>query len=148
MQRKVVQSTQKTVLKVGGKSLSRLAGKTGKVLAQNINPLEVLQEYFKYRTAMQEELTLCEEIRAKRDVAVASIQAQRDLIEKYFKDRFSERAMVLSKLFKLLDHAVKTRNDRELDITLNGILGVVKDSPLKDFESFRVAWKDGKEIEI
>lgn len=148
MARKVAQGAQKTVQKVGGKMLGQLAGKAGKVVVQNLNPLEVLREYCACRKAMEEEATRREEIRAKRDVAVAAIQAQRELIEKYFEHRFAERASALSMFFKHLEHAVDTRNDAELDTALNGILSVVKDSPLKDYESFRAARIEGKVIEI
>jgi len=131
-----------------GKALARVVGNAGKTVVQNLNPLEVLREYCACKTAEQEEITRRKEIKAKRDIAVAAIQAQRELIEKYFEHRFAERASALSAFFKLLEQAVDTRNDAELDAALHGILGVVKDSPLKDFESFRAARIEGKIIEI
>lgn len=145
MSKKVIQkSVQKSVQKVAGKTLTKL----GKGVINNINPLDVLREYVDCKKAMEEEVTRREEIKAKRDVVVSAIQAQREMIESYFAHRFAERASALSGFFKLLEHAVDTLNDTELDAALNGILGVCKDSPLKDFESFRAARIDGKEIEI
>lgn len=148
MSRKMDQSIKKNVVKVADKTLGRLAGKAEKAVMQKINPLEVLREYFAYRKAEEKEVTLRQEIRARRDETVAAIQAQRELIENYFTHRFAERASALSSFFKLLEHAVDTRNDTELDAALNSILGVVKDSPLKDFESFRAARIEGKVIKI
>lgn len=133
---------------IGGKILPKIAGEAGKALASNLNPLEVLKEYFVFKKAEEEEITERQRIRAKRDMAVAAIQAQRELIEKYFEYRFAERSTTLAELFKLLDHAVQNRSENELDAALQGILGVVKDSPLKDFESFTSARLQGKEIEI
>ena len=134
--------------KVGGKMLGRLAGKAGKVVIQNLNPLEVLREYCAYRKAAEEEVTRRKEIKAKREGAVAVIHAQRELIEQYFQHRFAERASALSQFFKLLEHAMDEQNAAELDAALNGILGVVKDSPLKEFEYFRTARIEVKIIEI
>jgi hypothetical protein len=148
MSGKVFKGAHKIAQKVGGKTLGRLAGKAGRTAVQTLNPLEVLREYYHFRKATEQEVTRREEIRAKRDVAIATIQTERELIEKYFQHRFAERASALSEFFNLLDHAVDTRNDNELDVALNGILAVVKDSPLKDFESFRAARIEGRIIEI
>ena len=145
---KIIQNTQKSISKVGGKSIGKLAGKVGKEVIQNLNPLAVLQEHFSYKQASESEITRHEEIQARREIAVATIQAQKEALEQYFYLHFEERATVLSELFKLLDHAVEKQDINELDVALNGILGVVKDNPLKDFESFRDAYTQGKTIEI
>lgn len=134
--------------KVAGKTLANVAGKGGKIIAQNINPLDALREYCEYMKAAQAERTRREEIRARRDVAVAAIQSQRELIEKYFELRFAERKTVLSGFLDLLTHAVDARNETELNVALDGILGIVRDSPLKDFEAFRQARLEGQTIEI
>lgn len=134
--------------KVAGKTLAKVAGKGGKIIAQNINPLDALREYCEYMKATEAERTRREEIRARRDVAVAAIQSQRELIEKYFEQRFAERKTALSGFLDLLSHAVDARNETELNVALNGILGIVRDSPLKDFEAFRQARLEGQTIEI
>jgi hypothetical protein len=51
-------------------------------------------------------------------------------------------------MLSVYNHAVATGNDKELDTALNALLAIVQDSPLKDFETFRKALLDGREIEI
>ena len=136
------------IVKVAGKTLAKVAGKGGKIIAQDINPLDALREYCEYMKAAQAERTRREDIRARRDVAVTAIQSQRELIEKYFELRFAERKTALSGFLDLLTHAVDARNETELNVALNGILGIVRDSPLKDFEAFRQARLEGQTIEI
>jgi len=136
------------IKKSAGRALTKVAGKTGKSIIQNINPLDALREYFEYAKATEAERTRRKEIRAKRDVAVAAIQAQRELIEIYFEHRFAERKVALSRLLDLLTHAVDKRNEAELNVALSGILGIIQDSPLKDFEAFRQARLEGQVIEI
>lgn len=137
-------STSSDLAKAAGEAAQKLR----KVVVQDINPLAVLREYCEYRKATEGEETRREEIRARRDVAVSAIQAQKELIETYFCMCFKERSKALEHLFGVLSHAVDTKNDAELDTALNGILGVVGDSPLKDFEAFRTARLEGEIIEI
>ncbi len=145
---KINLNTQKSISKITEKSIGQFAGKAGKEVTKNLNPLAVLQEYFSYKKATESEITRREEIQARREIAVATIQAQKEALEQYFHLRFEERATVLSELFKLLDNAVDKQDINGLDGALNGILDVVKDNPLKDFESFRDAFISGKTIEI
>lgn len=126
----------------------KVLGKAVNKVVSNINPLEALTECLKYKNLEDIEITRREEIRAKRDVALAAIQSQRDLMESYFEHRFIERKESLTIFFNLLSDAVKEKNETFLNDALTGILGIVKDSPLKDFESFRQARVEGKTIEI
>jgi len=148
MSGKIPPGANRALRKAAGKTVTRYAGKAAKTIVQNIDPLEVLREYFACKRATESEVTRREEIKAKRDTAVGAIQSQRELIEKYFELRFAERASALSKLFDLLENAISTKSNTELDTALNGILGVVQDSPLKDFDSFRSARIEGQIIEI
>ena len=130
------------------KSIAKIARGAGKELANKIDPMIALRQWCEYKKAEIGEQTKREEIRARRDTAVAAIQAQKELIETYFEKRFAERRQALSGFLELLTHAVDTKNDKELDAALGGILGIVQDSPLKDFEAFRQARLEGGSIEI
>ena len=148
MNHKIVKNTQKSLSKIGGKSIGKFSGKAGKGVIQNLNPLAVLQEYFSYKKATEQEVTHRQEIISKREIAVTAILAQKEVIEKYFQLRFEERSSILSEFFTLLHHAINERDSTELDTALNGILDLVRESPLKDFETFRHAYTEGKTIEI
>jgi len=131
-----------------GTSIVRSIGVDGKVVIQNLNPLEILREYLDYRKTVEEQETERERIAAKRDVAVAVIESEKEVIFEYFKLRFSERKDALRELFNVLHAAVGQKNEKAMDTALTGILGVLKDNPLKDFESFRQARASDRFIEI
>ena len=57
-------------------------------------------------------------------------------------------AQALNQLFGVLTDAVENRDHTRLDTALNGIVEIVKDSPLKDIEAFRQARIAGEEIEL
>lgn len=131
---------------------SSVVGKVGRVLGkgivQNLNPLEVLREYVSYRKTVEEQQTERERIAARRDIAVRLIESEREIILKYFAQRFAERKDALNGFFDVLHTAVQEKNEHAMDTALSGILGIVKDSPLKDFETFRQARADNRVIEI
>ena len=120
----------------------------GKMIVRDLNPLEVVREYVSYRKTVSEQQTERERIAAKRDVAVRLIESEREIILEYFAQRFAERKAALNGFFDVLHTAVQEKNEHAMDTALSGILGIVKDSPLKDFETFRQARADNRVIEI
>ena len=120
----------------------------GKVIVRDLNPLEVVREYVSYRKTVSEQQTERKRIAAKRDVAVRLIESEREIILEYFAQRFAERKAALNGFFDVLHTAVQEKNEHAMDTALSGILGIVKDSPLKDFETFRQARADNRVIEI
>jgi hypothetical protein len=134
----------KPISKAVGVSL----GKAGKVVVQNINPLELVREYFTYRRIADEQKTERNKIQARREAVITAIETEKDIILKYFEYRFSERADALNSFFKVLHKSFEEKNDIAMDKALEGILGIIKDNPLKDFESFRKARLENKTIEI
>lgn len=131
-----------------GSSMAKHLGAGGRVIVQNLNPLEVLREYVSYIKTATEQQTERERIAASRDVAVKRIESEREIILEYFKQRFTERSAALNGLFDILHTAVREKNEHAMDRALSGIVGIVEDSPLKDFETFRKARADKEVIEI
>ena len=133
-----------------GKAASSLAKHIGggKVIVQNLDPLEVLREYISYRKTAEEQQTERARIAAKRDIAVRLIESEREIILEYFAQRFAERKAALNGFFDVLHTVVQEKNEHAMDTALSGILGIVKDSPLKDFETFRQARANNRVIEI
>ena len=131
-----------------GFSVAKHLGAGGKYVVQNLNPLEVVREYVSFLKTEKKKKTERESIAAKRDVAVKLIESEKDIILEYFKVRFAERKEALQGLFDILHQAVETKNEHAMDTALGGILGIVKDSPLKDCKSFRQARADNKILEI
>ena len=131
-----------------GSFLAKHLGVGGKVIVQNLNPLEVVREYVSYRKTVSEQQTERARIAAKRDVAVRLIESEREIILEYFAQRFAERKAALNGFFDVLHAAVREKNEHAMDTALSGILGIVKDSPLKDFDTFRQARADNRVIEL
>ena len=134
----------KPLTKVLGKSV----GKAGKIIVQNINPLELAREFVVYKKIAEEQHTERKKIIAKRFIAISAIEAEKEVILTYFKHRFKERGDALKHLFEVLTDAVKQKNDNAMDKALEGIVGIVKDNPLKDFDNFRKARLEERTIEI
>ncbi len=114
-----------------------MLGYIAKNLAVNANPIKVLSDYLEYRNTVEQNVTAREEIKAKRDVAIEVIRAQEKIILEYFEKRFKERKDALQNFFQLLWKAVESKDEIQLDVALTGILGVIKDNPLGDFENFK-----------
>jgi hypothetical protein len=76
-------------------------------------------------------------IAANRDVLIARITAEKETILAYFSQRFAERRAALDEFFELLNHAVDHRDNHQLNVALAGILGIIQDNPLDDFETFK-----------
>lgn len=129
-------------------AVAKGGGKAAKVILKEINPLDVLREYFEYCRTAEIQITEREQIWAERDKALAAIEADKELLLVYFGQRFEERKGVLERFFDLLTEAGMEKNADKIDVALEGILGVLKDSPLKDIESFRRTRREGRIIDI
>lgn len=110
---------------------------------------DTIRACVEYAKIAEAEKTERARIKAKRDVAVAAINAQRDVILKYFELRFKEREGALSKFFVQLDEGLRTKDDRLLDGALHGIVGIIRENPLADFDAFREQMaKPGFQLEL
>ena len=93
-----------------------------------------IADYFR---TLQEEETKRQVIAANREVLITRVTAEKDAILAYFDLRFAERRAALDEFFELLSHAMKSGDNQQLSAALTGILGVIQDNPLDDFETFR-----------
>ncbi len=111
-------------------SATKIAKPTGDALV-------VVREYIDYLRVVQEETTKREMIAAKRDVLVHELNTQKEMMLQYFEHRFTERKSSLEQFFGLLSNASAAKDQHGMDVALSGILGILQDNPLKDFESFK-----------
>ncbi len=91
--------------------------------------VEVATDTVKY-VADQE--TKQEEIRAKRDVAIAQINATSACIKEYLDKTFDERSAIFAKQFECVDAALREGNTEMLALTLNSINSLAASSPFKN----------------
>ncbi len=105
------------------------------ICAQVIPPtISGIADYFRTLT---EEKTKRQAIASNRDVLIERITAEKDVILAYFGQRFAERRAALDEFFELLRSAVTDSNNHQLNVALAGILGIIQDNPLDDFETFK-----------
>ena len=110
------------------------------VASQVIPPtISGIADYFR---ALTEEETKRRAIAANRDFLIARITAERDAILAFFDHRFAERRAALDEFFELLRHAVDSRDNHQLNVALAGILGIIQDNPLDDFETFKMQFQN------
>lgn len=97
----------------------------------------IIEKYIEYKKTIEQARTERELIQAKRDILVSEMRMRRELILDYFEKRFCERKMALNKFFSMLDEGVNSKDERLLHIALTGIVGIIRENPLGDFETFK-----------
>lgn len=113
------------------------------------SPLDVLKTIAGLKKVQLQEQTKIEAIRAHRDVAITALRQQRELILDICNRVFEERRGSLEKLFELLERSATQKDDKGLDIALQGIAAIVTTSPFMGFAAFVKAMRGGtKQIEL
>ena len=95
-------------------------------------------------------MTKREFIRANRDVALARIKSQRDILELYLTKTFEERKTVIAGFFRELDAGIASGNDKVIAVAMQGIVSTVQTSPLQGVSEImrQIDDPDVKSIEI
>lgn len=107
---------------------------------------DTIQGIAGYFRTLAEEATKRQAIIANRDVLIERITAEKDAILAYFDHRFAERRAALDEFFELLRCAVASGDNHQLTTALAGILGIIQDNPLDDFETFRQQFQDPNHV--
>lgn len=102
----------------------------------------LMDSYSDYQKTKQRELTNREAIRADRDITLARIKSQKEVLELYLKETFKERRDVLNQMFKALDKGLETGDIDVINSSLGGIIAVAKESPLAQARQMLVDVKD------
>ena len=89
---------------------------------------DAAQETIKY---VAEQETKRVEIVAKRDAAIAKINAVSNLIKEYLDKTFDERKAIFTKQFECVDAALQAGNTEMLAVSLNSINELAASSPFK-----------------
>lgn len=128
------------------RTIARTALKGAAPLVAAGDALTIITAGLTYLTAREEEATKRAYLTARRDVLVTAITAEHRFLQAYVAQRFGERRAVLDAFFSVLQEAVSARDLEVIDRALTGILGVLKDHPLQDLETFRRWWEDASAI--
>ena len=118
-----------------------------------MNPMQCLGElasaYTDYLKIAEIERSQRREIEANEKVAIAKINAQRDLLMAYLDRSFDERAENFRSLFKVVDQAIANQNNEQLSAALSSIVEIAKSCPFKnlaDLASVRASLDDPNHV--
>lgn len=88
-----------------------------------------------YEKTKEEETTKRLAIEKATEIHLAKIKSNKETVENISKAIFSERKNVIDKSFDVLERALDEDKDAVAIAAMNGISDIVKESPLKDFDS-------------
>jgi len=81
------------------------------------------------------ETTKREEIQASKEIELEKIKSKRIILEQYFEGIFSERKLMINKMFDALDKGIETNNLELIQQSLGSIVAIAKESPLAGIQS-------------
>lgn len=70
------------------------------------------------------------EIKARKEVDLEIIRNQTEIIESYLENIFSDRKIMISGMFIILDKAIESNNQELIQQSLASIVAIAKESPL------------------
>ena len=102
----------------------------------------LIKAYADYKTVCQTEHTKREAIAAWENVHLNKSNKQRDFLESYLKERFTERRHVIDEMFIRLDQGIEDDNPELITMAMSAIENTVKSSPLQEAGQVLVAMND------
>lgn len=102
----------------------------------------LVKSYTDYKTICQTEGTKRAAISAWKEAQVTKSNNQREFLQSYLKERFSERRHVIDEMFKKLDQGIESNNPELISMAMNAIENTVKSSPLQEAAQVLLAIND------
>lgn len=109
-----------------------MAGTSSDIFKVLVTLVEGAVEVAKFEEA---QITVRTDISARRDIALAQIENQKNILLAYLDKSFDERKDNFEKLFSVVDHALEANNMEELGLGLQSIIKLAESSPFKDLAS-------------
>lgn len=102
----------------------------------------LVQAHRDYKQTVEIEKTKRATSEAWRDVNVARLENQREILQSYLKDAFAERRHTIDEMFSRLDEGMASGNLEVVNMAMQGIVNIVQSSPLKEAEKILQAMND------
>jgi predicted nuclease with TOPRIM domain len=102
----------------------------------------VVQSKADYEKTKEEETTKRLAIEKATEIHLANIKSKKETLESIAKSRFDERKKTIDRSFDVLERALDEDKDALAIAAMNNITDIVKESPLKDFDSISNALKN------
>lgn len=111
--------------------LTESLGKTNAPMQLKQAVTDVLEQVMELRRIREIEQTKRVEIIARKETAIAAINAQKEVILECMRHTFAERAAVLQANFKALDYALECGDTTKLSMALGSMVQVIQTSPFQ-----------------
>ena len=99
-----------------------------------------------YLSDDESQATEIAEINAKYHAFLEALRIEQHTIIQYFEMRFAERAEALRNFFDLMESASDSADNTQLELAVQGIIGIIHENPLLGFEEFRKALGDPTKV--
>lgn len=99
-----------------------------------------------YLTTKEIEKTKRTDIQARRDIAIESIKAQKELLLNLTNKVFDERQSTIQNSFILLDKAIDSKNNEIIDKMLGVILTTIQKNPIEQIQSLNNTLTDNNSV--
>jgi len=104
--------------------------------AQAIDGFKMLLNSFNENHKIsEEEQTKRININAMKEYEIEKIKLQKEVIKDYFEKSFSERKSNFNRMFDALDKGIENNNIEAIQASMNLIITLSKESPLKEVQS-------------
>ena len=94
------------------------------------------EAHHEYKKIAAVEKTKREAISAWKDVRLAELKNQQEILRAYLEYTFKERHQMIDGLFDALDKGLDTNNSDAISLAINGIVSIAKDSPLQQVDNW------------
>jgi hypothetical protein len=119
-----------------------MAGKGTIINIPKPSPLQLADAYKMFIDAYKENQQVAEiektkrvAIEAHKEVELQRLKNQRELLETYFRNIFSERQIVIAEMFDRLDKGIDSNNFDLIQQSLGAIVAIAQESPLKGVQN-------------
>ena len=119
------------VARLKGSAADAITSPAGMINAIGVLTSSVIDAY-KFSEVQETKRTV---IAMQRDIALARIEAQKDIMLDYMEKSFDERKENFKEFFKVVDDALEKDNMQQLAIGLESIITLAQSSPFKDLRT-------------
>ena len=88
-------------------------------------------------SAISQETTKRVNITSLKEYEIEKIHAHKEVLKDYFEKIFAERRINFDKMFSALDKGIESNNLELIQLSLNSIVEIAKDSPLKQVQELK-----------
>lgn len=99
-----------------------------------------------FNSGVQDDQVALAEIEAHYNAFIAALRMEQETILRYFEMQFGERAEALRHCYDLMESATDNGDNSQLELAIQGIIGIIRENPLLGYAEFRKALADTSQM--